>query len=92
MTWEEFLIFDLPALTTTLSAAIACALVGSFLLLKRNAMMGDAISHSVLPGIVVAFLLSGSRASWNVFLGALFSALFAAILVNVIQKLGRVEK
>ena len=44
-------------------AAGSCALVGSFLVLRRMAMLGDAISHAVLPGIAIAFLLSNSRAA-----------------------------
>ncbi|MGI9457276.1 MAG: metal ABC transporter permease, partial [Aeoliella sp.] len=39
---------------------VSCALVGSFLVLRRMSMMGDALSHAVLPGLVVAFLFSGS--------------------------------
>ena len=36
--------------------AVACGLVGNYLILRRMALMGDAVSHSVLPGLVVAFL------------------------------------
>ncbi len=50
------------SLTAALVAA-ACSLVGCFLVLRKTAMIGDAISHSVLPGIVIAFLISGSRGS-----------------------------
>ena len=39
--------------------AASCALVGSFLVLRKMALLGDAISHAVLPGIVIAFLLTG---------------------------------
>ena len=39
--------------------AMACALPGCFLVLRRMSMMGDAISHAVLPGLAVAFLLTG---------------------------------
>ena len=39
-------------------AAMACAIPGSFLVLRRQSMMGDALTHTVLPGIVAAFLLS----------------------------------
>ncbi len=47
--------------------AISCGLLGAFLLLRRMAMVGDAIAHAVLPGIVIAFLLSGSRdAVWMI--------------------------
>ncbi len=42
-------------------AASACALLGSFLVLKRMSLLGDAISHAVLPGIALAFLLTSSR-------------------------------
>ncbi|MFN9984485.1 MAG: metal ABC transporter permease, partial [Pirellula sp.] len=41
--------------------AVACTLVGNFLVLRRLSLIGDAISHAVLPGIAAAFLWSGSR-------------------------------
>jgi manganese/zinc/iron transport system permease protein len=41
--------------------AASCSLVGCFLVLRRLSMLGDAISHAVLPGIVLAFMLTGSR-------------------------------
>ena len=49
----------------------ACGLVGNYLILRRMALVGDAISHSVLPGIVIAFLLAKSRNSMAMFVGAL---------------------
>jgi manganese/zinc/iron transport system permease protein len=53
-----------------LLAAIACALPGNFLLLRRQALIGDAISHVVLPGIVVAFLVTGAVSTWPMMIGA----------------------
>jgi manganese/zinc/iron transport system permease protein len=50
--------------------AVTCGLLGCFLILRKMAMVGDAISHAVLPGIVIAFLLSGSRDSFVMLLGA----------------------
>lgn len=47
-------------LLTALFTTIACGLPGAFLVLKRMSLTGDAISHSVLPGIVLGFLVSGS--------------------------------
>ena len=55
---------DLHIILVGVLCAMACALPGVFLLLRRMSMMGDAISHAVLPGLAVAFLVSGSRASW----------------------------
>lgn len=46
---------------TAVLLAAACAWVGSFLLLRRMALLGDVISHAVLPGIVLAYLWSGVR-------------------------------
>ncbi len=64
--------------------ATACALLGPFLVLRRVALMGDAVSHAVLPGIVLAFLIFQTRAPLVVVLGA---AVFAVICVLAIEAL-----
>lgn len=61
ITTQEFLQIDLPAMTAAVLACISCALVGNFLVLRRQSLLGDAISHAILPGIVGGFLLTGSR-------------------------------
>lgn len=68
--------------------AASCSLVGSFLVLRRMAMVGDAISHSVLPGIVIAFLLSGSRDSLVMMLGASILGLVTVFLIQLFQNSG----
>jgi len=50
--------------------AVSCALLGSFLVLRNMAMVGDAISHAVLPGIAISFLLTGSKDSLPMLIGA----------------------
>ena len=77
MTTQEFLQIDLPAMTAAVLACISCALVGNFLVLRRQSMLGDAISHAILPGIVVGFLVTGSRAGLPVIIGALAAAVLA---------------
>jgi manganese/zinc/iron transport system permease protein len=62
----------------------ACALLGPFLVLRRVALMGDAVSHAVLPGIVAAFLVFQTRAPLPVVLGA---AAFAVVCVLGIEAL-----
>ncbi|WP_217915330.1 metal ABC transporter permease [Miltoncostaea marina] len=64
--------------------ATACALLGPFLVLRRVALMGDAVSHAVLPGIVAAFLIFQTRAPLAVVLGA---AVFAVLCVLAIEAL-----
>jgi len=71
--------------------AMACALPGSFLLLRRQALIGDAISHVVLPGIVVAFLITGSTATLPVLAGAMAAAVLAVVLIEAVKRLGRIE-
>ena len=67
---EEFVMFSLTPLLIGVLASVACALPGNFLILRRQALIGDAISHVVLPGIVVAFLLTGVVAALPMLLGA----------------------
>lgn len=72
--------------------AASCALVGSFLVLRRMAMLGDAISHSVLPGIVLAFLLTGSRASIPMVIGAGALGVLTVFLVERLMRIGRLHE
>ncbi|MFW5695686.1 MAG: metal ABC transporter permease [Alkalispirochaeta sp.] len=72
-------------------AGTACALVGSFLVLKKMSMLGDAISHAVLPGIAVAFMISGTHGGGTLFLGAAIVGILTAMLVEVIHRHGTVE-
>jgi manganese/zinc/iron transport system permease protein len=70
----------------------ACGLIGNYLLLRRMALVGDAISHSVLPGIVIAFLLADSRNTWVMFAGALAAGLVATVLIETIHRSSRVKQ
>ncbi len=65
--------------------AINCSLIGSYLVLRKLAMMGDAIAHSVLPGIVIAFLLAGSRTSLVVLIGAGSVGIVATLLMEFLH-------
>jgi len=72
--------------------ALSCALLGNFLVLRRMSMMGDAISHAVLPGLAVAFLISGSRASIPMFFGAAAVGVCTALFTQWVHSFGRVER
>ena len=71
--------------------AASCAIPGTVLVLRRMSLMGDAISHTVLPGIAIAFLITGSRDPAAMLIGAVVVGLLTAFLVQTIQSLGRVE-
>ena len=70
----------------------ACGLVGNYLILRRMALVGDAISHSVLPGIVIAFLLAKSRNSMAMFVGALAAGGLTTVIIETIHKRSRVKQ
>ena len=72
-------------------AAVSCGIVGCFLILRGMAMIGDAVSHAVLPGIAGAFLLSGSRASFPMFLGAAVVGVLTAALIEAVYKSSRIK-
>jgi manganese/zinc/iron transport system permease protein len=72
--------------------AAACGLVGNYLILRRMALVGDAISHSVLPGIAIAFLLANSRGTLVMFSGALVAGVVTTIIIEAIHKKSRVKQ
>lgn len=72
--------------------AACCAVPGSWLVVRGMGMMGDAISHAVLPGIAIGFLISGSRSGGWMFVGAAVSGILAAVLTQLIHRWGRVER
>lgn len=82
---------DLYIILTTTLVSASCALLGSFLILRKMAMVGDAISHAVLPGIVIAFLLSGSRDSITMLLGAGVIGIFTTFLIEFFHKKARLQ-
>ncbi len=72
--------------------AASCALVGNYLVLRRISLVGDAISHSVLPGIAIAFMISSSRDSIWMFMGALVAGIVTTVLIQVIHSKTRVKE
>ncbi len=72
--------------------AVACALPGCFLVLRKMSMMGDAISHAVLPGLAIAFIITGTRASVPMFIGAAAAGVLTAVFTQWISKLGNVDR
>lgn len=78
-------------LTASLVAA-SCALLGCYLVLRKMALIGDAISHAVLPGIVLAFLISGSRDSLVMILGAGAIGLLTTFLIEFLHRKARLQE
>lgn len=87
----DFVQLSLAPILIGTFAAVACALPGNLLLLRRQALLGDAVAHVVLPGIVAAFLLTGTVAALPMMAGAMAAALGAVLLIEAVRRLGRVE-
>lgn len=82
---------DVYIIVTASLVSITCALLGCYLVLRKMAMVGDAISHAVLPGIVIAFLISGSRDSVTMLLGAGLIGIFTTFLIEFFHKKARLQ-
>ncbi len=83
--------FDYQIILTGALVAASCAILGCFLILRKMAMIGDAISHAVLPGIVIAFLISGSRASVPMLLGAASFGVLTTFMIEWLSKKARMQ-
>jgi manganese/zinc/iron transport system permease protein len=69
----------------------SCGILGIYLVLRRMAMVGDAISHAVLPGIVIAFLVSESRDSLPMILGAALLGVFTTFMIDFFHQRARLQ-
>jgi manganese/zinc/iron transport system permease protein len=69
----------------------ACGLVGNYLLLRRMALIGDAISHSILPGLVLAFMIFKHNSTWVMFLGAFSAGLLTVAIIEFIHRQSRIK-
>lgn len=65
--------------------------LGSFAVLRKQSLLGDGVSHSALPGVVAAFLLTGIKSSGTLLFGALVAGLAAAFLINFFVKRTKVK-
>lgn len=68
------------SLVVAILVGLLCAVVGSYLMVQRLALLGDAISHSVLPGLAIAFLVGA-----NIFVGAFIAGVISTLLIAWIR-------
>lgn len=80
---------DMVILVTGVLCAAACALLGTFLILRKMAMMTDAISHAILPGLVAGYWISGGS---NLLVGAVGATAAAILTVSLVEALQRTRR
>ena len=74
------------ALVTSIMVGIICGIIGSFIILRGMALMGDAISHAVLPGVAISYMLG-----INYFYGAVLFGVLTAIGIGVVSQNSRIK-
>ena len=83
---------DLWIIATAVVCSVSCGLLGCFLVLRRMSLLGDAISHAILPGLALAFIVTNSREPMAMLSGALVVGLLTAFLSTGLAKWGRVPE
>lgn len=92
---REFVTLSSPTIVNTL---LGCSLlgilggvIGSFLLLRRMSLVGDALGHALLPGIAIAFLIVGYKSIFHLFVGALIAGLVYSIVLSFVTRQRRIK-
>jgi manganese/zinc/iron transport system permease protein len=79
-------------LLTAVLVAVPASLLGVFLMMRRMVMIGDAISHAVLPGIVVAYIFTGSRDSFPMLVGAAIMGVLTTVFIDFLNRKIRIQQ
>ncbi|MEM9416632.1 MAG: iron chelate uptake ABC transporter family permease subunit [Planctomycetota bacterium] len=76
----------------TMLVGLTCGLLGSFVVLRRMALIGDALSHAVLPGVVLAFLFTGDTQPVPLLIGATISGILTTVLISLVVRTSRTKE
>ena len=94
--WSQWLVpFSNRWWQETLCSAlvgVACGVLGCFVVLRRMALIGDALSHAVLPGVVIAFMLTRNAGVIGLLTGAMLAGLATAVLINLVSRFSRTKE
>jgi len=95
-TFLEFFSFsDASIVSVTVGAILltaSSAVVGTFTFLKKKALVGDAVAHSVLPGICMAFIISGNKNPLVLLIGAFITGWLSLVIIDGITKKSKIKE
>lgn len=95
-TFKEFFSFSDPSIVSVVIGAVlltaSSAVVGTFTFLKKKALVGDAVAHSVLPGICLAFILSGTKNPVWMVLGAFLTGWVSLVIIDNITTRSKIKE
>ncbi|MCH9002079.1 MAG: metal ABC transporter permease [Planctomycetes bacterium] len=69
----------------------SCGLLGCFVVLRKMSLLGDSIGHAVLPGICVAFLITQTKSTPTIFLGAVVAGVLATLFISGVTRFSRIK-
>ena len=90
--WDIHFAAYWPILVMSFFVTAACGLVGNYLVLRKISLVGDAISHSVLPGIAIAYMIAGSRSDLPMFIGALIAGILTTLIIELIHSRSKIKQ
>lgn len=90
--WLPWKSFYLPGTLCSMLVGLTCGVLGCFVVLRRMALIGDALSHAVLPGVVLTFIITKDTQPIPLLIGALVAGLVASVLINVVTKASRTKE
>lgn len=79
-------------LMATLLLGISSGVLGSFAFLRKQSLMGDALAHAALPGVCIAFMLSGTRSMLFFMIGAVIAGLIATLVIGFVTRLTKLKQ
>ena len=92
----DFFVLKHPAIRAaalgTLLIGFCCGTLGSFLVVRKLALLGDTLSHAVLPGVAIGFLWNASKDPWAIFIGASGAGIMGVALVGWIKQTTRLKE
>ncbi|MBK1875646.1 metal ABC transporter permease [Pelagicoccus mobilis] len=80
------------ALLGAVFLGISCGLLGSFIVVRKLSLFGDTLSHAVLPGVAIGYLVAGQKDPLAIFVGATVAGVLGTVMVNLIKKTTHIKE
>ncbi len=79
------------ALIASITIGISCGLIGTYIMLRRMSLIGDALAHAILPGVVVSFIVAG-KSEVALFFGAVSSGILTVLLIGFVNRNSKIKE
>lgn len=79
------------ALIASVTIGISCGLIGTYIILRRMALIGDALAHAVLPGVVIGFMIAGKNQA-ALFFGAVAAGIVTVLLISAVHRNTKIKE